>query len=87
MKLPRRVFNSPLILYANLQDGTSINLIRLIKPYANGKAYAVYNGSIEREHHNGMFRTLEQAQNAFCKVVREVLKETQVTKMAMTKNY
>ncbi len=87
MKLPRRVFNSPLILYANLQDGSCINLIRLIKPYANGKAYAIYNASKDREHHNGMFRTLEQAQNAFYKTVRETLKETQVTKMAMTKNY
>ena len=40
--LPKRVFNSPLIEFANFEDGSHVNLIRLNKPYANGIKYAVY---------------------------------------------
>ena len=34
--LPKKVFNSPLIEYANFEDQSFVNLIRLNKPYANG---------------------------------------------------
>ena len=40
--LPKRAFNSPLIEYANFQDESFVNLIKLNKPYANGISYAVY---------------------------------------------
>lgn len=87
MKLPRRVFNSPLILFANFHDGTSVNLIRLNRPYANGKMYAIHNNAENREKHNGMFKTLEKAKDSFYSVVREIDRESALLKMEMTINY
>jgi len=65
--LPRRVFNSPLIEYANFNDGTHINLIRLTKPYANGNAYAIANWTEDGKH--GLYKTLERAQEKFEEMV------------------
>ena len=52
--LPRRVFNSPLIEYANFNGNRHINLIRLIKPYADGTKYVVTNtvNEIHTAHSN-----------------------------------
>jgi len=61
IKLPKRVFNSPLIRYANFKDGSFVNLIRLYKPYANGNQYAVYETTKSPFCSNGMFKTLEKA--------------------------
>ena len=65
LKLPKRVFNSPLIEYANFEDGSHINLIKLIKPYANGDKYAVHETTKSPFCSNGMFKTLEQAKAKF----------------------
>ena len=42
LTLPKRVFNSPLIKSVNYADGSHINMIKLIKPYANGNAWAIH---------------------------------------------
>lgn len=60
-KLPRRVFNSPLIAFCNFQDGTFVNLIKLKQPYANGLSYAVYETTKSPFCSNGMFKTLDKA--------------------------
>lgn len=59
--LPKRAFNSPLLAYSNFADGSHVNLIRLIKPYANGISYAVHETTKSAFCSNGLFKTLEQA--------------------------
>ncbi len=63
--LPRRVFNSPLIMFANFEDGSHVNLIRLNKPYANGASYAVHETTGSAFCSNGLFRTFEAAKKKF----------------------
>ena len=63
--LPKRFFNSPLMAHCNFADGSNINLIRLLKPYANGIAYGVYETTKSPFCSNGMFKTLEKAQAKF----------------------
>lgn len=69
-KLPKRAFNSPLIEYANFEDGSHVNLIRLIKPYANGLSYAVHETTRSPFCSNGMFKTYEEAKKKFELMVR-----------------
>ena len=68
--LPKRVFNSPLIEYANFKDGSHVNLIRLIKPYANGISYAVHETTKSPFCSNGTFKTYEKAKEKFDLMVR-----------------
>lgn len=68
--LPKRVFNSPLIEYANFEDGSHVNLIRLIKPYANGYAYAVHETTKSAFCSSGMFKTYDKAKEKFELMVR-----------------
>lgn len=63
--LPKRVFNSPLIESVNFTDGTFINIIRLIKPYKNGDAYAIYETTKNSELKSGMFKTYADAKKKF----------------------
>ena len=63
LTLPKRVFNSPLIEYANFQDGSFVNLIKLIRP--NGLSWAVYETTKSPFCSNGLFKTKEQAKTKF----------------------
>tara|TARA_Y100000114_G_scaffold103419_1_gene96532 strand:- start:1594 stop:1863 length:270 start_codon:yes stop_codon:yes gene_type:complete len=63
--LPKKVFNSPLIEYANFEDQSFVNLIRLNKPYANGISYAVYETTNNAFCSNGLFKTYEKAKLKF----------------------
>jgi hypothetical protein len=63
--LPKKVFNSPLIEYANFEDQSFVNLIRLNKPYANGISYAVYENTNNAFCSNGLFKTYEKAKLKF----------------------
>tara|TARA_B100001094_G_C17653581_1_gene540800 strand:+ start:54 stop:326 length:273 start_codon:yes stop_codon:yes gene_type:complete len=63
--LPKRSFNSPLIEYANFQDESFVNLIKLNKPYANGILYAVYETTNNPFCSNGLFTTYEKAKSKF----------------------
>lgn len=64
LKLPTRVFNSPLVRFANFKNGDNVNLIRLIKPYANGASYVVYVTN-RTSNDNGLFKTMDQANKKF----------------------
>lgn len=64
-KLPKRVFLSPLVEFANFADGSHINLIRLIKPYANGVSHAVYETTKSPFCSNGLFKSYEAAKKKF----------------------
>jgi hypothetical protein len=68
--LPKRVFKSPVIQYVNFEDGSSINLIKLIKPYANGTSYAVHETTKSPFCSNGLYRTLKGAQEKFDRMVQ-----------------
>lgn len=71
--LPKRVFNSPLIAYANFADGSHVNLIRLVKPYANGWCYAIVNTTFSRASHpSGMFKTFKKAKDQFDLIIKAV---------------
>jgi hypothetical protein len=85
-KLPKRVFNSPLIEYANFADGVHVNLIRLIKPYANGAAYAVYVSSKDPRHQSGLFKTIDKAKANFERTVTARTGETELLKKGITNN-
>ena len=63
--LPKRIFRSPLIEYANFDDGSHVNLIKLIKPYANGNAYAVHETTKSVFCSNGLFTTYAKAKAKF----------------------
>lgn len=85
MKLPRRVFNSPLIKYANFMDGTCVNLVRLNKPYKDGRAYAIY---YNKDMGKGVMTiTLENALYRFNDLIRRVISTTHIDKVAKTDNY
>lgn len=76
--LPQRVFNSPVIEYANFGGGSHVNLIRLIKPYANGDAYAIHDTKGNSE----LFKTYDKAKAKFDSLVHsrdEKLLETGIT--------
>ena len=85
--LPRRVFNSPLIEYANFQDGSHINLIRLIKPYANGQAYADHETTKSAFCSNGMFKTYRRAKEKFNLMVENGKRESILIEHKTTCNF
>ena len=86
MKLPQRVFNSPLIEFANFEDGSFVNLIRLIKPYADGTSYAVYETTRCAFCSNGLFKTHEEAKKKFELMVRNGSTESKLIERGLTGN-
>jgi len=78
LTLPKRVFNSPLIKYVNFADGSHVNLIKLIKPYANGYAYAVHETTKSTFCSNGLFKTLKQAEEKFNLMVKNGSYESEI---------
>ena len=76
--LPKRVFKSPIIEYVNFEDGTHVNLIRLIKPYADGRSYAVHETTKSPFCSNGMFKTIEKAKEKFDLMVKNGSKESPI---------
>jgi len=85
--LPKRVFNSPLIRYANFQDGSHVNLIRLNKPYANGNSYAVYETTKSPFCSNGLFKTYEKATEKFLLMVNNGKHESRLIEHEFTNNH
>ena len=86
LKLPKRVFNSPLIEFANFEDGSHVNLIRLIKPYANGISYAVYETTRSAFCSNGLFKTYEKAKQKFDLIVNNAQLESPLKNIGTTNN-
>jgi len=86
LKLPKRAFNSPCIAFANLQDGSHVNLIRLSKPYANGVSYAVYETTRSVFCSNGLFKTYEQAKEKFDLMVTNAASTSPVRNTDYTSN-
>ena len=86
--LPQRVFNSPLIKYVNFSDGSHVNLIKLTKPYKNGDAFAVHETTKSAFCSNGLFKTLDKAEEKFNLMVRNASFETKIRNQGTLKeNY
>ena len=86
LTLPKRVFNSPLIRYANFEDKSHVNLIRIEPPYANGNKYAVHETTKSPFCSNGMFKTLEEAKEKFQLMVKNGSKESKLVFAGITGN-
>jgi len=84
--LPKRVFRSPLIEFANFEDGTFVNLIKLNKPYADGREYAVYETTKSAFCSSGMFKTYPKAKKKFELMVRNGSHETKLRNRGVTGN-
>ena len=84
--LPKRVFNSPLIEYANFADGSFVNLIRLNKPYANGVSYAVYETTKSPFCSNGLHISYELAKVKFNSMVHNAQSESKLINQGITNN-
>lgn len=84
--LPKRVFNSPLLQFANFKDGSHVNLIRIIKPYANGLSYAVHETTNSAFCSNGMFKTYDLAKQKFDLMVKNASLESELIKLGKTSN-
>lgn len=74
--LPKRVLNSPLIRYANFEDGSFVNLIRIKNPYSNGITYAVHETTKSPFCSNGLFKTHEKALEKFNLMVENAKRES-----------
>ena len=86
LALPKRIFNSPLIRYANFKDGSHINLIRLSKPYANGNSYAVHETTSSPFCSNGLFKTYEQAIDKFNLMIKNGAQVSELISSGVTGN-
>jgi antitoxin component YwqK of YwqJK toxin-antitoxin module len=84
--LPKRVFNSPLIESVNFQDGSFVNLIKLIKPYANGDTFAVYETTKSTSCSNGLFKTYDKAKAKFELTVKNGNRESEIRNYYNRKN-
>lgn len=63
--LTKRVAQSPLIKYVNFKDGSHVNLIKILKPYADGRAYYVHETTKSIFCSSGYFVKYEQAIEKF----------------------
>lgn len=84
--LPKRVFRSPLLEYANFEDGSFVNLIRLIKPYSNGVSYAVYETTKSPFCSSGLFKSYKKAKEKFDLMVKNASYETKLINTGLTNN-
>ena len=84
--LPKRVFRSPLIEYANFKDGSHVNLIKLMKPYANGITFAVHETTKSAFCSNGMFKTYDKAKSKFDLMVKNASYESEILNQGITLN-
>ena len=84
--LPKRVFNSPLVAYANFKDGSHVNLIRLIKPYANGVSYAVHETTKSPFCSNGLHKSYVSAKTKFDLMVKNNKHITKLINQGFTGN-
>lgn len=86
LKLPKRVFQSPLIEFVNFEDGTHVNLIKLNKPYANGDSWAVHETTKSIFCSNGMFKDFNSAKDKFNLMVKNGTTSSPIKNRGVTNN-
>lgn len=88
LKLPKRVFNSPIVKYVNFKDGSFINVIKLNKPYKNGIAFAVYETTSNSFCSNGLFKNYNAAIEKYKLMLENHSTQSQIVEMgALLENY
>lgn len=85
--LPKRVYNSPLIEFANFEDGSHVNLIKLCKPYADGTSYAVHETTKSAFCSNGLYKTYDKAKEKFELMVRNGQFVSKLRERGLTNNH
>lgn len=83
---PKRFWRSPCVEYANFEDGSFVNLIRLIKPYANGISWGVYETTKSTFCSNGMFKSYDKAKEKFELMVKNGSIVSPLKKRGLTGN-
>ena len=84
--LPKRVFNSPLIEYANFEDGSHVNLIRITPAYKDGAAYAIDETSTNPFCRGGLHKSYEDAKRKFNLMVRDAQHSSKIISQGVTGN-
>lgn len=74
-------------MFCNFADGSHVNLIKLLKPYANGTAYAVHETTKSPFCSNGMFKTYEAAKKKFDLMVANAAFVSPITELSKTCNF
>ena len=69
-KYNSRVNKSPLLEYSNFEDGSHINLLRLIKPYKSGESFAISDSNMVKGQTTMIFKTLEEAKRRYDLLVK-----------------
>jgi hypothetical protein len=84
--LTRRVAQSPLLQYVNFKDGSHVNLIKILKPYADGRAYYVHETTKSIFCSSGYFMTYEKAMEKFNLMVANGALESEILNQGITGN-
>ena len=74
MKITKRMSQSPLIQFCNFKDGSFVNLVKMEKPYADGRSYYVHETTKSIFCSSGFFTNYEAAKAKFdlmCKNAKE----------------
>ena len=74
-------------MFANFEDGSHVNLIRLNKPYANGDCYAVHETTKSPFCSNGLFKTYDKAKEKFDLMVKNGQTESKLINTGITQNF
>lgn len=86
LKLSKRAKNGKLIKYANFADGSYINLIDLRHPYSTGERFAVHETTKSPFCSNGLYRTIEKANEKFDLMVKNGQIESELIKAEVIDN-
>ena len=65
MKITKRMLQSPLIEYCNFSDGSFVNLVRMVTPYADGRSYYVHETTKSVFCSSGFYTSYEKAKEKF----------------------
>ena len=84
--LTTRVAQSPLLQYVNFKDGSHVNLIKILKPYADGRAFFVHETTKSIFCSSGYFVTYEKAIEKFNLMVANGRLESDVLSQGVTGN-
>ena len=86
MKITKRMAQSPLVEYCNFLDGSFVNLVRMEKPYADGRSYYVHETTKSIFCSSGFFTNYEDAKSKFELMVKNGAGESEVLSKGVTGN-
>jgi hypothetical protein len=84
--LPKRVAQSPLLQWANFVDGSHVNLIKILKPYADGRSYYVHETTKSVFCSSDYFKTYDAAIEKFNLMVTNGHIHSNIRDQGITRN-